>query len=789
MKQKIFKVEFALLFVISIISVIYYFFSNHLPDNSLNISSHSSDYYSYLYYLSSVFAEINYYVGPWIIMPFISFAFVYSFILTRRDKEGDLLVSISFIFFFYFFTLAFFPTFLGQGLKSLSENYVDIYFSFFSVIIFAFTSFYLVMRGSFFVLVRRLNLFFTKNAFKTFNGVKKLSVSTKALAYHASDVTKSIGNSTKKIPIKELSSNLSKAVASKKSKNIEDIQPETVSKITPRIEEIKNSYIGDESKITSERVLNDENVSNNIKDEKSKNELVIEERMPGLNKEQVPSQEQVFFKSSDLIDCISANVKHNQTKGPDDSYFNQIIKAIEEKLAEFKLDGKIINILKGPVVDTFELELGSGVKVSKVTGLSDDIGLALNGAPIRIVYPMRGRSTIGIEVPRSPRDFIFLDEVMQSQSFNDSKQRLPIAMGKDAFGDVKVVDLAGMPHMLVAGATGAGKSVFINSLLVSLIVKKSPRELKLILIDPKQLELALFSDLPHLMLPVITDPTSSAVALLWAVEEMDKRYTILKEMGVKNIEGFNKKVKTCDQNILFKINEYYEDKEDPGYELPYIVVVIDEFADLILSKAGKEIETNVNRLAAKARAAGIHLVVATQRPSTDVVTGVVKANFPTRVAFRVSTGHDSKTILDQYGAEKLLGKGDMLYKHGVDLMRMHSSFVDENEVEGLIDKLATIPQSFNQGAVDFLESGGEDLDSVDDGGKSASFTSGTSDDPVYQQALEVVMENGSASASMLQRRLRVGYNRAANLVEEMERNGIVGPAQGSKPRKVLARNE
>jgi S-DNA-T family DNA segregation ATPase FtsK/SpoIIIE len=362
-------------------------------------------------------------------------------------------------------------------------------------------------------------------------------------------------------------------------------------------------------------------------------------------------------------------------------------------------------------------------------------------------------------------------------------------MGKDAFGDVKVVDLAGMPHMLVAGATGAGKSVFINSLLVSLIVKKSPRQLKLILIDPKQLELALFSSLPHLMLPVITDPKSSAISLLWAVQEMDQRYSILKEMGVKNIEGFNKKVKTCNPEVLFKINHYYEDKQEEGYELPYIVIVIDEFADLILSKAGKEIETNVNRLAAKARAAGIHLVVATQRPSTDVVTGVIKANFPTRVAFRVSTGHDSKTILDQYGAEKLLGKGDMLYKHGVDLLRMHSSFVEENEVEGLIEKLGTIPTSYNENAMEFLENGGEGLEDEDELIKGGSFTSGTSSDPMYQQALEVVTESGSASASMIQRRLRVGYNRAANLVEEMEKNGIVGPAQGSKPRKVLVRPE
>jgi S-DNA-T family DNA segregation ATPase FtsK/SpoIIIE len=402
---------------------------------------------------------------------------------------------------------------------------------------------------------------------------------------------------------------------------------------------------------------------------------------------------------------------------------------------------------------------------------------------------MRGKSTIGIEVPRNPREFILLDEVLQSNDFDDSTHRLPIGMGKDAFGDVKVVDLAGMPHMLVAGATGAGKSVFINSLLVSLIVKKSPRQLKLILIDPKQLELALFQDLPHLMLPVITDPKSSAIALLWAVQEMEKRYTILKEMGVKNIEGFNKKIKTCDPSILLKINEYYEDREEDGYDLPYIVVVIDEFADLILSKSGKEIELNVNRLAAKARAAGIHLVVATQRPSTDVVTGVVKANFPTRVAFKVATGHDSRTILDQYGAEKLLGKGDMLYKHGVDLIRVHSSFVDETEIEGLIEKLATIPKSYNSTAIDFLENGGEGLEDEDELVSGGSFVSGTSSDPMYQQAVETVIESGSASASMLQRRLRIGYNRAANLVEELERNGIVGPAQGSKPRSVLARSE
>ena len=341
--------------------------------------------------------------------------------------------------------------------------------------------------------------------------------------------------------------------------------------------------------------------------------------------------------------------------------------------------------------------------------------------------------------------------------------------------------------MLVAGATGAGKSVFINTMLVSLIIKKSPQELKLVLIDPKQLELALYERLPHLLMPVITEAKMASVAMLWLVQEMDRRYSILKDMGVKNIEGFNKKVKSCDGSVLQKISKYYEGQEDQGYELPYIVCVIDEFADLILTKTGKEIEINVNRLAAKARAAGIHLVVATQRPSTDVVTGTIKANFPTRVAFTVTTGIDSRTILDQYGAEKLLKRGDMLYKHGVDLFRLHSAYVEEEEIEGLVDKLAEIPTVFNSSAVNFIENSEEEEDM--NGEVKTTFVSGTSDDPVYNEAIEIVMQKGSASASMLQRALRVGYNRAANIIDEMERNGIVGPAQGSKPRKVIGRAE
>ena len=487
-----------------------------------------------------------------------------------------------------------------------------------------------------------------------------------------------------------------------------------------------------------------------------------------------------------LVTTISKKKDVKRVSHPDDTYFDEIIDILEDKLGEFKIEGKIINVLKGPVVDTFELELGSGVKVSKVNGVTEDLSMALYGAPIRIVYPMKGRTTIGIEVPRNPREIIYLDEVLDSQEYKDSKTMLPVAMGKDAYGEAFVVDLAAMPHMLVAGATGAGKSVFINSLLVSLLVKKSPRQMKLILIDPKQLELAVYAKLPHLVMPVVTDAKTASIALLWAVQEMERRYTILKEFGVRNIAGFNEKLKTAGPAMIAKIHQYYEDSGADEYELPSLVVVVDEFADLILTKAGKEIELNIARLAAKARAAGVHLVLATQRPSVDVITGVIKSNFPTRVSFRVTSSTDSRTILDKIGAEKLLGKGDMLYKRGVEMTRVHSSFVDEAEIEVLTEELCKIPQEFNENAIEFLENGGEVETDEYTYGSHVVSPDDKSDDEMYNQALKIVMESRSASASMLQRRLRIGYNRAANLIEEMESKGIVGPAQGSKPRKVLA---
>ena len=512
------------------------------------------------------------------------------------------------------------------------------------------------------------------------------------------------------------------------------------------------------------------------------------EREEAVKNYKLKSEQQNEKQYYDIVTTLTDVREKRDQSHPDSEYFEKIIHSIQSTLAEFKIDGEIVNILKGPVVDTFELELGPGVKVSKVTNAESEISMALLGAPIRIVYPMVGRATVGIEVPRNPREIIYLDEVLSSPEFKKNSNKLPIAMGKDAFGEPLVVDLASMPHMLVAGATGAGKSVFINTLLVSLLVKKSPSQMKLILIDPKQLELALYANLPHLVMPVVTDAKMASISLLWACQEMERRYSILKELGVRNIEGFNEKLKRATPEMLAKIHPFYENEPEEHYELPYLVIIVDEFADLILTKAGKDIENNICRLAAKARAAGIHLVLATQRPSVDVITGLIKSNFPTRVFFRVTSSQDSRTILNSIGAEKLLGKGDMLYRHGTNNLRVHSSYVDEDEIEVLADKLEnTIPRSYHTGAMDFLDNGGEEeKDPYAFGSHIAGGASDpSSDEEYFKLAVRTVVEHRTASASMLQRRLKIGYNRAANLIEEMESKGIVGPAEGSKRRKVL----
>jgi S-DNA-T family DNA segregation ATPase FtsK/SpoIIIE len=769
LNSKILKAQLLILFLLTAVSFFAFYFHDSLPDNFMSISSEENGVGFFSYYGSSLISFVGYYSGPWVFFPFISFSILYTFFFSRRDFKLDILNAFLLCGFFLSSSMLIYPRFLGDGLFYLFGSFLNQSDVIFLSLFFLVSSLACSFRGGF-----RDAMISIMNLAKNLPGILNRSWHVwSSLCDRMVNRTRSMSDLVKK----KIPSRLSGQLEWKKSKvdptsaYAQSVNPSPVrekveiQKPIQNFEETKSAYKKEESEIK----------------ESVKKSLPKARPMRSANGEQL---EMNYFAAVSTVSMKRDNQKNIQ---PDSEYFSDIISRIVNTLEEFKIDGEIINILKGPVVDTFELKLGVGVKVSKVTNTQKELSMALLGAPIRIVYPMIGKQTVGIEVPRNPREIIYLDEVLNTQEFKDSNLKLPIAMGKNAYGDTFVVDLAAMPHMLVAGATGAGKSVFINALLVSLLVKKSPEQMKLILIDPKQLELAVYSKLPHLIMPVLTDAKSAAIALMWAVQEMERRYTILKEFGVRNIEGFNEKLKRADGDMLANIKQYYED-DGEVYELPYLVIIVDEFADLILTKAGKEIECNINRLAAKARAAGIHLVLATQRPSVDVITGTIKSNFPTRVSFRVTASQDSRTILNTVGAEMLLGKGDMLFKQGAQSIRCHSSFVDEEEIEVLTEKLSEIPTDFKTQAMDYLENGGdtEVQDEYAYGSHIASNNdSDVKDKNLFDEAVRVVAEHQSASASMLQRRLRVGYNRAANLIEEMEAKGIVGPAEGSKRRKVL----
>jgi S-DNA-T family DNA segregation ATPase FtsK/SpoIIIE len=767
LNSKILKAQLLILFLLTGVSFFAFYFHDSLPDNFMSISSEENGVGFFSYYGSSLVSFVGYYSGPWIFFPFISFSLLYTFFFSRRDFKLDSMNAFLLCGLFLSSSMLIYPRFLGDGLFYLFGSYLNQSDVIFLTFFFLVSSLACSFRGGFRdTMISLMNLIRNLPAF-----VSRSWHVWSTLCDRMVNRTRSISDLVKK----KIPSGLSGQLEWKKSK----AEP--------------NSAYAQSVTPVRERVEIEEPVQNFVepraayKKEETQTKEVTKKALPKSRPQRNSSGEQMEMNYFAAVSTVSMKRDNQKNIQPDSEYFSDIIARIVNTLDEFKIDGEIINILKGPVVDTFELKLGVGVKVSKVTNTQKELSMALLGAPIRIVYPMIGKQTVGIEVPRNPREIIYLDEVLNTQEFKDTKHKLPIAMGKNAYGDTFVVDLAAMPHMLVAGATGAGKSVFINALLVSLLVKKSPEQMKLILIDPKQLELAVYSKLPHLIMPVLTDAKSAAIALMWAVQEMERRYTILKEFGVRNIEGFNEKLKRADGDMLANIKQHYEDDSEV-YDLPYLVIIVDEFADLILTKAGKEIECNINRLAAKARAAGIHLVLATQRPSVDVITGTIKSNFPTRVSFRVTASQDSRTILNTVGAEMLLGKGDMLFKQGAQSIRCHSSFVDEEEIEVLTEKLAEIPTDFKTQAMDYLENGGETevQDEYSYGSHIASTNdAGVKDKNLFDEAVRVVAEHQSASASMLQRRLRVGYNRAANLIEEMEAKGIVGPAEGSKRRKVL----
>ena len=444
---------------------------------------------------------------------------------------------------------------------------------------------------------------------------------------------------------------------------------------------------------------------------------------------------------------------------------------LEETLLTFGIEARVTDVTRGPTITRFELEPAPGVKVSRFLALADDIALALKAHRVRVEAPIPGKGRVGIEIPNVQRDAVVLRELLESRVFAQAKQKLSLCLGKDIAGDVQVADLTGMPHLLVAGATGAGKTVCVKSILASLLFIHTPDELQMILIDPKMVELSVFNDIPHLITPVVTDPKKASTALTWLIKEMEERYKLFADLRVRNIDIYNKSV----ENGEIEMEGTQHGSVDVIRRLPYIVCVVDELADLMML-ARSEVEDSIARLAQLARAVGIHLIIATQRPSVDVLTGVIKANFPARISFQVSSRVDSRCILDEIGAEKLIGQGDLLYLPAGQSkpQRIQGAFVSDEEMFALIAYLKRqAPPQYR----DEIENFGKNTDKLsellDD------------DDPLFDEAVQVVLETGQASISMVQRRLRVGYTRAARLIDMMELRGIVGPHEGSKAREIL----
>ncbi|MBI2344208.1 MAG: DNA translocase FtsK 4TM domain-containing protein [Deltaproteobacteria bacterium] len=476
------------------------------------------------------------------------------------------------------------------------------------------------------------------------------------------------------------------------------------------------------------------------------------------------------------------NAEGQKTAVIDEANLRARARLLESKLVEYGIHGRVTEIHPGPVVTMYEYEPAAGVKVNKIVGAEDDLSVTMGGRAIRIVSHIPGKAAVGIEVPNMERETVWLKEIIGDPKFRRANSKLPLAMGKDIEGHTIVADLTKMPHLLVAGATGSGKSVAINCMITSVLYKATPADVRMILVDPKMLELSIYDGIPHLLLPVVTKPKDATLALKWALREMERRYRLLSDAGVRNIIGYNEKV---EKGLLELVSEEEAETltlDNPDAaphtgKIPYILIVIDEMADLMMV-AGRDIEETVTRLAQMARASGIHLILATQRPSVDVITGIIKANFPSRIAFKVSSKHDARTIIDTVGAEQLLGMGDMLFlaPNTSNLIRIHGGFITENEVQRVVTHCKQQAEAiYDETILQQQETG--------------SAAGGEEEyDELYDQAVRIVTDSGQASISMVQRRLRIGYNRAARLIERMEVDGIVGPPDGSKPRQVLAQS-
>ena len=439
---------------------------------------------------------------------------------------------------------------------------------------------------------------------------------------------------------------------------------------------------------------------------------------------------------------------------------------LQKTLYSFGVSAKVENVSVGPAITRYELKPAEGVRVSKIANLADDIALNLAAETIRIEAPIPGKQAVGIEVPNKEKQAVHLRDVLESDDFEDSKSKLTVALGKDVAGNIQLADIAKMPHVLIAGSTGSGKSVCINTIITSIIYKAKPSEVKLVMVDPKVVELSVYNGIPHLLIPVVTDPKKAAGALAWAVQEMDNRYNLFAGKGVRDLVGYNKAV----------------EKDGQAGKLPQIVVIVDELADLMMV-AAKDVEESICRLAQKARAAGMHLVIATQRPSVDVITGLIKANVPSRIAFAVSSQVDSRTILDSVGAEKLLGKGDMLFfpAGAAKPSRVQGAFVSDEEVEKIVDFIK------QNGTATYSEDILETIENSQKTDKEIAMEKedGDETDPFLMDAIETVVETGQASTSFIQRKFKVGYARAGRIIDQMEERGVISGYQGSKPREVL----
>ncbi len=545
--------------------------------------------------------------------------------------------------------------------------------------------------------------------------------------------------------------------------------------------------------------------------------LIVESRFKNVDKAAMAAKEkaaeaerQTFIKLGEgdykLPSIQLLKYDSTQQNTLDKSAMLELSAKLTQTLENYGVKGDVVAIRPGPVVTMYEFAPAPGTRVNKITNLTDDLALALEALRVRIVAPIPGKAAVGIEVPNKTREKVFLKEILADETFVKGRARLPLALGKDIEGGPTVVDLARMPHLLVAGTTGSGKSVAVNAFITSLLYHCSPEDVRMIMVDPKMLELSIYEGVPHLLLPVVTDPKKANLALRWAVEEMDRRYDLLAQMGVRDIATFNDKIgkqlakleadklraaaeaaqRALEDDVGKVIAAETPEEADarekvsnPLHRLPYIVVVIDEFADLMMC-APKEVETSVARIAQKARAAGIHLILATQRPSVDVITGLIKANFPSRIAFSVASKIDSRTILDQTGAEALLGAGDMLFSdRGAAPQRLHGCYVDEEEIHKVVEFLKTQGRPvYNLDILKPREEEGE-------GGGDMAMPSGKSDDDMYDKAVYIVTTTRNASISWVQRQLRIGYNRAARLVEEMEKQGVVSPPDHTNKREVL----